>query len=62
MLGPRVNRDVDASSAEELFDRIAARDRVMVLNDEAHHVHDEKLMWNQTIERLHAAAPLPRHG
>jgi len=53
MLGPRVNRDVDASSAEELFDRIAARGRVMVLNDEAHHVHDEKLKWNQTIERLH---------
>jgi len=53
MLGPRVNRDVDASSAAELFDRIAERRRVMVLNDEAHHVHDEKLKWNQTIERLH---------
>ncbi len=25
----------------------------MVVNDEAHHVHDEKLTWNQTIERLH---------
>ncbi len=53
MIGPRVNRDVDASSAEELFDRIAERHRLMVLNDEAHHVHDEKLKWNQTIERLH---------
>ncbi len=52
MLGPRVNRDVDASSAEELFDRIAIRGRLMVVNDEAHHVHDEKLKWNQTIERL----------
>ncbi len=53
MIGPRVNRDVEASSAEELFNRIADRGRVMVLNDEAHHVHDEKLKWNQTIERLH---------
>ncbi len=53
MLGPRVNRDVEGSSAQELFDRIAERRRVMVLNDEAHHVHDEKLKWNQTIERLH---------
>ena len=53
MLGPRVNRDANASSAEELFDHIATRGRVMVLNDEAHHVHDEKLKWNQTIERLH---------
>jgi len=33
MLGPRVNRDVEASSAEQLFDRIAERRRVMVLND-----------------------------
>lgn len=53
MLGPRVNRDVDASSSRELFDRIAERGRVMVLNDEAHHVHDAKLTWNQTIQRLH---------
>jgi type III restriction enzyme len=53
MVGPRVNRDVESSSAEELFDRIADRHRVMVVNDEAHHVHDEKLKWNQTIERLH---------
>jgi len=53
MVGPRVNRDLDASSAERLFDGIAERRRVMVLNDEAHHVHDEKLKWNQTIERLH---------
>ena len=25
----------------------------MVVNDEAHHVQDEKLKWNQSIERLH---------
>ncbi len=53
MLGPRVKRDVEASGAEELVDRIAARGRVMVVNDEAHHVWDEKLKWNQSIERLH---------
>ncbi|MGH2965129.1 MAG: DEAD/DEAH box helicase family protein [Solirubrobacterales bacterium] len=55
MVGPRVDRDVESSSSEELFDRIAARDRVMVINDEAHHVWSERLMWNQTIERLHAS-------
>lgn len=55
MLGPRVNRDLDASPADALFQRIADRSRVMVLNDEAHHVHDEKLKWNQTIERIHDA-------
>ena len=56
MLGPRVNANASTmSSAQDLFDRIAERGRVMVLNDEAHHVHDEKLAWNQTIERLHDA-------
>jgi type III restriction enzyme len=54
MVGPRVNRDVVASAAEELFNRVAAHGRVMVVNDEAHHVWSEKLKWNQTIERLHA--------
>ena len=53
MLGPRVNRDLDATPADALFQRITDRHRVMVLNDEAHHVHDEKLKWNQTIERIH---------
>jgi type III restriction enzyme len=53
MVGPRVNRDVDSASAEELFDRIAVHDRLMVVNDEAHHVWSEKLRWNETIERLH---------
>ncbi|MBA2294934.1 MAG: hypothetical protein H0W16_07355 [Actinobacteria bacterium] len=50
-----MNRDVDAASAEELFDRIATHDRLLVVNDEAHHVWSEKLKWNETIERLHSA-------
>lgn len=54
MLGPRVKPDAATSSAEELFDRVAQLGRVMVVNDEAHHVWDEKLKWNQSIERLHA--------
>ncbi len=52
MVGPRV-KDGAGSSAEELFQRIAGCGRVMVVNDEAHHVWSEKLKWNQSIERLH---------
>jgi type III restriction enzyme len=62
MVGPRVNRDLaggKGGGAQELFDRITAGGRVMVVNDEAHHVWSEKLKWNQTIERLHAKL---RHG
>lgn len=57
MIGPRVNRDLvsgKGAGAVELFDRIASGERVMVVNDEAHHVWSEKLKWNQTIEQLHA--------
>lgn len=53
MLGPRVNRDLDSAASSELVERVASHGRVMVVNDEAHHVHDEKLKWNQSIERLH---------
>lgn len=52
MVGPRVT-DGAGSSAEALFQRIASRERVMVVNDEAHHVWSDKLKWNQSIERLH---------
>jgi type III restriction enzyme len=54
MVGPRVSEG-SGSSAEELFQEIASRRRVMVVNDEAHHVWSDKLKWNQSIERLHEA-------
>jgi type III restriction enzyme len=54
LVGPRVDRDIDAYSGDDLFRQISDRNRIVVINDEAHHVHDEKLRWNETIERLHA--------
>jgi type III restriction enzyme len=55
LVGPPVKKDIDAFSAEELFDRIASHVRLLVINDEAHHVHDKELEWWKTIERLNAA-------
>jgi type III restriction enzyme len=52
LVGPAVNKDIDAASGEELFERIASHERLLVVNDEAHHVHDPKLEWWKTIERL----------
>lgn len=54
MVGPRVKTGAATSASEQLFERVAERGRVIVVNDEAHHVWDEKLKWNQSIERLHA--------
>ncbi len=40
-------------------DRIGLRDGVlMVLNDEAHHTHDEQGEWNKVIRALHERSPL----
>ncbi len=40
-------------------ERIAKRDGLtMVLNDEAHHTHDEESEWNKFIRRLHTQRPL----
>lgn len=55
LLGPKVNKDIDVASkgARQLFERIAESGRLLVVNDEAHHVWSEKRRWNQAIQRLH---------
>lgn len=53
-IGPHVNRDVDAASAEAFFKRVSNLGDILVLNDEAHHVWSDKHRWNQTIDALHA--------
>jgi len=52
MLGPKPKLEIKVSAAE-LIDRILRHSDLMVLNDEAHHVHDEDLVWYQTIVNLH---------
>ncbi len=50
----------NTAEVEDFFPRIQARGGpVVVLNDEAHHTHDEDSQWNQAIRRLHASL-LPR--
>ena len=40
-------------------DRIGLRaGRLLVINDEAHHTHDEESEWNKVIRRLHDKTPL----
>jgi type III restriction enzyme len=46
------------STIEDFDKRIIDRgDRVAVINDEAHHTHDEESEWNKIIRGLHAAVP-----
>ena len=53
VLGPRVRPDA-ARSGEALRDLIANRGdkRVLVMNDEGHHLHDDDLEWAKIIARL----------
>ena len=53
LLGPPVQREHALATDEDLRTRIAAHDRIMILNDEAHHLHDPKLAWNRAIKALH---------
>ena len=51
--GPSVSRGKALDTGAELRERITAHKRVMVLNDESHHVWDPGSAWNQAIRWLH---------
>ncbi len=42
-----------------MLDRVKSLSDLVVMNDEAHHVHDEELAWNRSLGSLHNALP---HG
>jgi type III restriction enzyme len=51
--GPPVARAAALDTAKRLRERITAHGRVMVLNDEAHHVWDPDSAWSESIRWLH---------
>lgn len=50
--GPAVSKSTALDTGAELRERIMSHDRVMVLNDEAHHVWDPDSAWNEAIGSL----------
>lgn len=48
-----------ATKGRSMLERVKSLDHLMVLNDEAHHVHDDDLVWNQTLLGIHQGLP---HG
>jgi len=52
-MGPLVSKATALDTGKELRKRITAHDRVMVLNDEAHHLWDPGSAWNEAINFLH---------
>ncbi|MFH0342345.1 MAG: DEAD/DEAH box helicase family protein [Chromatiales bacterium] len=57
MLGPRP--PAQKLEITDFTERIALRDGyLLVINDEAHHTHDEESEWNNVIRGLHPKTPL----
>lgn len=52
-MGPPVSKGSALDTGAALRDRITAHPRVMVLNDEAHHVWDPDSAWSEAIASLH---------
>ena len=50
--GPEVNRKKALDTGEILRERITSHKRLMIINDEAHHVWDPDSAWNEAIEFL----------
>jgi type III restriction enzyme len=56
LLGRKPAKDL-ASHERSMLERMKSLPDVVVMNDEAHHVHDEDLQWYQTLLAVHAALP-----
>lgn len=51
-MGPSVSKSKALDTGEELRERITSHKRIMVINDEAHHVWDLDSAWNEAITYL----------
>ena len=51
--GPSVSKANAFQTGAELRDRVTSHKRVMVLNDEAHHVWDPDSAWNEALDAIH---------
>ncbi len=52
-MGPVVSKAKALDTGEALRERVTSHRRVLVLNDEAHHVWDPDSAWNEAITYLH---------
>lgn len=56
LLGRKPVQDLSAHQ-RSMLDRIHGLKDLIVINDEAHHVHDEELEWHKTLMGIHKALP-----
>ncbi|HSS51327.1 MAG TPA: DEAD/DEAH box helicase family protein, partial [Thermoanaerobaculia bacterium] len=56
LLGRKPTKDL-AAGQRSILERVKSLKDLVVLNDEAHHVHNEKLAWSQSLLAIHRALP-----
>jgi type III restriction enzyme len=57
LLGKKPAKDRAASGQRSMLERLKSLKDLIVVNDEAHHVHDEDLAWSQSLLGIHRALP-----
>ncbi len=57
LLGKKPAKDLAASGQRSMLERVKSLKDLVVINDEAHHVHDEDLAWSQSLLAIHRALP-----
>ncbi|MCS7054926.1 MAG: DEAD/DEAH box helicase family protein, partial [Thermoflexales bacterium] len=57
LLGPSPPKDLAKASRRSILDQVKSLKDLVVLNDEAHHVHDSDLAWSQSLLAIHEALP-----
>ena len=57
LLGPHPSQDLTASDQRTMLERVKSLQDVVVINDEAHHVHNQDLQWTQSLLHIRDALP-----
>ncbi len=57
LLGKKPAKDLATSGQRSMLERVKSLKDLVVMNDEAHHVHDEDLQWSKSLLAAHRALP-----
>ena len=57
LLGKKPAKDLATSGQRSMLERVKSLKDLVVINDEAHHVHDDDLAWNKSLLAIHGALP-----
>jgi len=57
MIGKKPSQDLASSGQRSMLERVKSVKDLVVMNDEAHHVHEADLEWTKSLIAIHQAIP-----